>query len=128
MARILVVEDDTDLAEMIQHWLCMERHSVDVVNSGIDAAPMLKITQYDLLIVDWMMPGLSGLELCKQCRSVGLHVPILMLTGKHSIKEKEQGFDAGVDDYLTKPFHMTELVARARALLRRPRSVWLLPF
>src|SRR4030095_15121453 len=119
MAKILLVEDDVQLSRTVKGWLSLEHHSVETVQSGQDALDMLAVYQYDLIVLDWQLPGLSGLELCKEFRSQGGLTPILMLTGKSAIAEKEAGLDAGSDDYLTKPFHMKELSARVRALLRR---------
>jgi OmpR-family two-component system manganese-sensing response regulator len=120
LSKVLLVEDDLEMSKNIKDWLSSERHVVDAVNSGNDARACLMCGEYDLLIVDWQLPGMSGIELIKEHRSRKGETPILMLTGKRSIDEKEEGLDAGADDYLTKPFHMRELMARVRALLRRP--------
>lgn len=119
MAKILLVEDDVQLSRTVKGWLSMEHHSVETVDGGQEALDMLAVYQYDLIVLDWQLPGLSGLDVCKQFRSQGGLTPILMLTGMSAIAEKEAGLDAGSDDYLTKPFHMKELSARVRALLRR---------
>lgn len=120
MAKILLVEDDAALAEMVCGWLEMERHQVEQTDDGEDGRSRLKHYQYDLVILDWDLPNLSGIEICKQFRADGALTPVLMLTGHGMISDKESGLDAGADDYLTKPFHMRELTARIRALLRRP--------
>jgi len=123
MAKILVIEDDAELSEVIQDWLTEERHVVDAVDNGAEALDRLKFYSFDLLIVDWMLPGsVSGLDVCKEFRSKGGHTPILILTGKGEIADKEVGLDSGADDYLTKPFHPKELSARIRALLRRSKQ------
>src|SRR4030095_16645344 len=119
MAKILVVEDDLEFSGVVQGWLTNEHHAVEVVHDGKVARDTLQVYEYDLVILDWQLPGLSGVEICQQFRSQGGVTPILMLTGKSAIAEKEAGLDAGSDDYLTKPFHMKELSARVRALLRR---------
>lgn len=122
MAKLLLVEDDTDLSGRVNEWLCFEQHAVECVFDGIEAAQRLKFYQYELVILDWDLPKKTGIEVCKEYRSGGGLTPILMLTGKGSINDKEMGLDAGADDYLTKPFHLKELSARIRALLRRPAT------
>lgn len=120
MAKILIVEDDLDVAGMIEDWLVhQEKHVVEKVATGSDAADRLKFYHYDLIVLDWELPDLSGIEILKRYRSADGMVPILMLTGKSAIDEKELGLDSGADDYLTKPFEGKELSARIRALLRR---------
>lgn len=120
MAKILLVEDDEDLAITVSDMLKGERHTVDTMHNGLDASEALKNQAYEVIVLDWDLPGLSGLELLKRFRAGGGGTPVIMLTGKGEIAEKEQGFDSGADDYLTKPFHMKELAARVRSLLRRP--------
>jgi DNA-binding response OmpR family regulator len=120
MAKILLVEDDTDLSGRVQEWLSFEQHAVEAVFDGLEAGQRLRIYSYEVVILDWDLPKCTGIEVCKEFRSRGGSTPILMLTGKGSINEKETGLDAGADDYLTKPFHLKELSARIRALLRRP--------
>lgn len=122
MAKILVVEDNSDLLDNIREWLLMEQHIVDCVGEGTQAVAYLESYDYDLVVLDWTLPGMSGIEICKQFRGKGGVTPILMLTGRRSIDDKESGLDAGADDYLTKPFEMRELSARVRALLRRAPS------
>lgn len=102
--------------------LGLERHTVEHADSGSDAVDLLKVADYDVIVLDWNLPGLTGIEVLKKYRSQGGKAPVLMLTGKGEIRDKEEGFDTGADDYLTKPFDIRELVARIRALLRR-RSV-----
>lgn len=120
MAKILIVEDEIDLATPIAQYLGEENHLVEICSNGQDALERLRVYQYDLLILDWMLPGVSGVDICRKFRSQGGDTPILMLTARSEIEEKETGLDAGADDYLTKPFHLKELAARIRALLRRP--------
>lgn len=119
MAKILLVEDDPEVCEVVADWLVDEHYTVDVVNNGAEAVERLRFDKYDVLIFDWQLPDLTGIEICKKFRSKGGNTPVLMLTGKSEIVDKETGLDAGADDYLTKPFHPRELSARVRALLRR---------
>jgi DNA-binding response OmpR family regulator len=123
MSKILLVEDDIDLAGMVEQNLSREHSTVEVVHTGDAALDVLAVSDYDLLILDWELPGRSGIEICKWYREHGGQSPVLMLTGKSSIAEKETGLDSGADDYLTKPFSMRELAARARAALRRTTTL-----
>ncbi|MBX9690573.1 MAG: response regulator transcription factor [Candidatus Obscuribacterales bacterium] len=123
MAKILLVEDDRHLASDVVDWLQFEKHIVDHVDDGNEADQRLKFYQYELLILDWELPAVSGVEICRRYRAAGGNAPVLILTGKAEIKDKEQGLDSGADDYLTKPFHLKELSARIRALLRRPAAM-----
>jgi DNA-binding response OmpR family regulator len=123
MAKILLVEDDRDLANLIVNVLGVERHTVDVVGDGQIAIAQLRLSKYEVIILDWMLPGISGMDVCREFRGKGGSTPILMLTSKSTPEEKETGLDAGADDYLTKPFNAKELAARIRALLRRPQTV-----
>ena len=123
MAKILLVEDDPDLANLISNILHVERHTIEAVANGQEALGRLKMFRYELVILDWMLPGLNGMEICAEFRNKGGNTPILMLTSKSSPEEKEKALDGGADDYLTKPFHPKELTARIRALLRRPQTV-----
>lgn len=119
MSKILLVEDDRQLCAVITDFLHGDGHVPEVVYTGTDGLERLTFYKYDVVILDWELPGLSGPEVCKQYRSKGGKTPILMLTGKREIDDKANGLDAGADDYLTKPFHYKELGARLRALLRR---------
>lgn len=123
MARILVVEDNPEVAGNVKEWLISENHSVDLAVDGNEALYYLKAAQYDIVVLDWELPKVSGIEVCKQFRSQGGKTPVIMLTGKHDIEDKITGLDAGCDDYLPKPFMCRELSARIRALLRRPAPV-----
>lgn len=120
MAKILFVEDDAGLAEMVLEWLQFEHHAVEWIDNGKEGMERLRFSHYDIIILDWKLPCLSGLDICKQYRSDGGGIPIIMLTALDTISNKEIGLDAGADDYLTKPFSVKELAARIRALLRRP--------
>jgi DNA-binding response OmpR family regulator len=123
MAKILVVEDDPELAQLVSAWLKNEHHTVESVADGKEALERLKFYSYDVAILDWMLPGMNGPEVCREFRSAGGITPILMLTAKRNVDDKEQGLDSGADDYLTKPFELKELSARIRALLRRPANL-----
>src|SRR5579883_3243931 len=102
MAKILLVEDEPDIAELVIAWLKNDHHVVDFVANGEDALSSLTVYQYDAIILDWMLPGVSGVEVCRKFRNRGGTTPILMLTAKRHVDEKEAGLDAGADDYLTK--------------------------
>lgn len=119
MPKILVIEDDAGLNRMIREWLTFERNDVDYAENGRDGLEKLQCYEYDCVILDWELPEMNGLEVLQKFRSQGKPTPVLMLTGKSTIVDKEQGLDSGADDYLTKPFHMKELSARLRALMRR---------
>ncbi|MGL4501976.1 MAG: two-component system response regulator RppA [Planktothrix sp.] len=119
--RILLVEDEPDLGEAIKQILTQKAYIVDWVQDGTEAWNYLenRWTEYTLAIFDWLLPGLSGIELCQKLRRQGSLIPILMLTAKDTEADKIMGLDAGADDYLVKPFGMGELLARLRALQRR---------
>ncbi|MFM9264790.1 response regulator transcription factor [Tychonema sp. BBK16] len=117
--RILLVEDDPKLAKFIEMELCLEGYEVTVAQNGLDGLMMVRDAQPDLLILDWMLPGISGLDICLRLRSTGIQVPIIMLTAKDEIPDRVTGLNAGADDYVTKPFSMEELLARVKARLRR---------
>ncbi|HEY9758401.1 MAG TPA: response regulator transcription factor [Oculatellaceae cyanobacterium] len=121
MAKILVVEDDKSLCNAIGDYLALDHHSAEFANDGVEAKQRLKLYGYDLIILDWELPGATGVEVLKDFRGQGGTTLVLMLTGRGAISDKEVGLDAGADDYLTKPFHAKELQARVRALLRRPQ-------
>ncbi|MBD2445910.1 response regulator transcription factor [Nostoc sp. FACHB-152] len=119
--RVLLVEDEPDLGAAIKRTLTQQKYLVDWVQDGNEAWLYLENswTQYTTAIFDWMIPGISGLELCKKLRNYHNPLPVLMLTAKDSMEDKVAGLDAGADDYLVKPFGMAELLARLRALQRR---------
>jgi len=120
--RILVVEDEHLIANSIKKGLGQERYAVDVCYTGTDGYDLAVTEDYDLIILDLMLPGMDGLTICQKLRKKNIHIPILMLTTKGQIQDKVQGLDAGADDYLTKPFAFEELLARIRALTRRPKD------
>jgi DNA-binding response OmpR family regulator len=123
MAKILLVEDDRHLADTICTWLKLESYLVEKAETGTDALDLLRAYPYDLVILDVELPRLNGLEVCRQYRAQGGTSLVLMLTNKSTITDKEAGFGMGADDYLTKPFHLKELSARLRALLRRSQTL-----
>lgn len=120
--RILIVEDEHRIAESLKKGLTQESYAVDLCFTGNDGYDMASGEEYDLIILDLMLPGMTGNEICKRLRSEGNHVPIIMLTAKSGISDKVDGLDTGADDYLTKPFAFEELLARIRALMRRPAT------
>jgi DNA-binding response OmpR family regulator len=117
--KILVVEDDRKLARFLQRVLSEEGYTADWCQSGADALGQAESGLYNLVVLDWMIPDLDGLELCRRLRRLGSTVPILMLTARGELKERVLGLDSGADDYLVKPFEIDELLARVHALLRR---------
>jgi DNA-binding response OmpR family regulator len=119
MAKILLVEDDAELCDMFTKWFGHE-HVVEIANDGATGLDLLKFYAYDLAVLDWELPKLSGPEICNAYREGGGKTVILMLTGKSTIEDKERGFNLGADDYLTKPFNPRELTLRINALLKRP--------
>jgi heavy metal response regulator len=116
--RILVVEDERKIAEFIRRGLKEEGYSVDVASDGEQGYHLVHLNEYDLIILDLMLPKIDGLTLCRQLREEKINVPILILTVRDSVKDKVTGLDAGANDYLTKPFAFEELLARCRVLLR----------
>jgi two-component system, OmpR family, manganese sensing response regulator len=120
--RILLVDDEAEMADPLSLMLKREGYQVDVAYDGDRGTAMATASPYDLLILDWMMPGKSGIEICRNLRAQGRSTPVLLLTAKDTIDDRVAGLDAGADDYLIKPFELRELMARVRALLRRPNS------
>lgn len=123
MAKILVVEDEKDLAHSVRDWLLLEGHKVDAVLDGQQALEWLQFNEYDVVVLDIFLPGLDGFEVCRRYRRSGGLARVLMLTAKSAVSDKESGLDAGADDYITKPFDLKEVSARIRALMRRSISV-----
>ncbi|NJL37211.1 MAG: response regulator transcription factor [Leptolyngbyaceae cyanobacterium RM2_2_4] len=118
--RILLVDDEVELTDPLNLALTREGYSVDVAHDGAEGNQLAAQGNYELLILDWMLPHQSGLEICQELRSHGDTTPVLFLTAKDTIDDRVKGLDAGADDYLIKPFELRELLARVRALLRRP--------
>ncbi|HKM66845.1 MAG TPA: response regulator transcription factor [Candidatus Acidoferrum sp.] len=121
--RLLLVEDDARIARFVAKGLREESYAVDVVGSGNDAIYQTEINDYDLIVLDVMIPGMDGFAACKAIRASGKRTPILMLTARDGVDDRIIGLDCGADDYLTKPFEFRELLARLRALLRRPNEL-----
>ena len=117
--RILVVDDDRAVRESLRRSLSFNGYTVDLAEDGVEALEAINNERPDALVLDVMMPRLDGLEVCRQLRSTGDDLPILVLTARDSVSERVSGLDAGADDYLPKPFALEELLARLRALLRR---------
>jgi DNA-binding response OmpR family regulator len=117
--RILLVEDEPSAAKILATGLREHGYAVDVSPDGADAAYKASINEYDLLLLDLMLPHRDGLDVCRELRAKGAEVPILMLTARDTVEDRIAGLDSGADDYLTKPFDYRELLARLRALLRR---------
>src|SRR3954470_22487970 len=120
--RVLVVEDEIKMAGLLRRGLSEEGLAVDVAGSGEDALLRASATEYDAIVLDVMLPGMSGFETCRKLRERGAWAPVLMLTARDSVEDRIAGLDGGADDYLTKPFSLGELGARLRALFRRQPS------
>lgn len=121
--RILLVDDEAAMADPLSRQLMREGYEVDVAYDGSTGGNLAAQGQYDLLILDWMLPQRSGIEICQERRSHGDTTPVLFLTAKDTVDDRVEGLDAGADDYLVKPFELRELLARVRALLRRPATL-----
>lgn len=119
MDNILIVEDDTKIAELISTELTLEGYKVTVASDGMEALAVAREYPPDLIILDWMLPRISGLDVCLRLRKTGIKTPIIMLTAKDEIPDRVIGLNAGADDYVVKPFNMQELLARVKARLRR---------
>jgi two-component system OmpR family response regulator len=116
---VLVVEDELRMAALLKRGLQEDGYAIDVVGTGTDAVWHAKEFSYDAVVLDVMLPGLDGVEVCRRLRGAGRWMPILMLTARDAVEDRVRGLDAGADDYLTKPFSFAELSARMRALIRR---------
>ncbi len=123
MSHILIVEDDRDIAELIRHYVVKAGHTADVLASGVDVLPRVRARRPDLLVLDLMLPGLHGLEICQALRrdEATAELPVIVVTARAAESDRVTGLDLGADDYLTKPFSPKELVARIGALLRRTK-------
>ncbi|MHB0988641.1 MAG: response regulator transcription factor [Bellilinea sp.] len=127
--RILIIEDDEAIVRVLRRSLAYEGYTVDAAFDGETGLTLARDAHPDLVILDWMLPGMDGLEVCERLRGGG-NIPILMLTAKDTVQDRVHGLDAGADDYMVKPFQLDELLARVRALLRRtqPERVPVLSF
>lgn len=121
--RLLIIEDEHKIANAVKQGLVQENYAVDLEYDGDGGLGAALNESYDVMIIDRMLPGaVDGVEICRQVRSAGIHTPILLLTAKDQVKDKVEGLNSGADDYLVKPFSFEELLARIRALLRRPQQ------
>ena len=118
-AHILLVEDEVKLARFVELELSFEGYQVSVANDGLSGLTMARESHPDIVILDWMLPGMSGVDICRRLRATGEKVPIILLTAKDEVSDRVTGLDAGADDYVVKPFSIEELLARIRAHLRR---------
>jgi DNA-binding response OmpR family regulator len=121
-ARILLVEDEVKLARFIELELSSEGYEISVAHDGMSGLALARSSPPDLAILDWMLPGLSGLEICRRLRATGSAIPVIFVTAKDEIGDRVAGLDAGADDYVVKPFSIEELLARIRAHLRRTQE------
>lgn len=123
MADILLTEDDAHAYDLLKLYLEDDHHVVQVATNGEQTTSYLKERDFDLIILDWMLPDTSGPKLCQQYRAGGGQAPVLMLTARSTAQDKADGLDSGADDYMVKPVNRTEFSSRIRALLRRPKSI-----
>jgi heavy metal response regulator len=117
--RILVIEDERKIASFIQRGLKEEHYAVDVADNGEDGLHLATVNEYNLIVLDIMLPGKDGIYICREIRKKGIKTPVLMLTARDAVEDKVSGLDSGADDYMTKPFAFEEFLARVRSLLRR---------
>ena len=120
--RILVIEDEHKIANSIKKGLEQERYAVDIAYTGDDGYDFASTEEYDLIILDRLLPGLDGIDICKKLREKQIHTPIILLTAKGQVHDRVEGLNSGADDYLVKPFAFEELLARIKALTRRPKG------
>ena len=120
--RVLVVEDEHQIANAIKKGLEQESFAVDVAYDGTEGYDLASTEDYDVIVLDLLLPGIDGMEICRKLRADKIHTPILILTAKGQLEDKVEGLNAGADDYLVKPFAFEELLARIRAMIRRPKE------
>jgi DNA-binding response OmpR family regulator len=123
MSRVLLVDDDEDVRHMLLDWLEGHNYIADTVGDGLTAWEYILSSSYNIVVLDWKLPGIPGTEVLRRMREQAINTPVLMLTGAASIENKREGFDSGADDYLTKPFDVREFGLRVQALLRRPPEI-----
>jgi two-component system, OmpR family, response regulator len=121
--RILIVEDEHKIANSIKKGLTQEHYAADVSYTGSEGYDLACSETYDLILLDLMLPDMNGVDICAKLRKQNIHTPIIILTAKSQVQDKVEGLDAGADDYITKPFSFEELLARVRALVRRPKEL-----
>ncbi len=117
MPKVLLVEDDVNLSDTVKEWLLYEQFDVETAHSGPEAMEQLEFSTFDLVILDWHLPGMDGIDICKNYRAAGGTTPIIMLTGMDNAEERQAGLRAGANDYLKKPFKLKELSQRLKSLL-----------
>jgi DNA-binding response OmpR family regulator len=122
MPKILLAEDDHDFADLIGDWLEKDKYTVEITHDGDDAVQLLSSFHFDAAILDWELPGVSGIEICRMLRSKRSRIPIMLLTGRVKVEDTELGIDSGADDYLTKPIDPRVVLAKLKALFRRAES------
>jgi two-component system response regulator QseB len=122
MAKLLLVEDDENLRETVQDWLIFEKHTVEIAITGPEALEQLSISQYDLIVLDWYLPDIDGLEVLKRYRASGGTAPVLMFSGRDSDEARQAGLDAGATKFLIKPFRLQELSANIKEALAQKKS------
>jgi DNA-binding response OmpR family regulator len=117
MANVLLIEDDESLSETVKQWLMFEKHNVETAATGYDAVEQLRFGTFDIVLMDWQLPEMTGIEICKQYRASGGTTPIMMLSGNDSAAERQMGLDSGANDYMRKPFKLKDLSERMTKLL-----------
>lgn len=123
MSKALIIEDDVRISEDLKRLLSLNGWKAETCGNGADGLQLIMQFSYDLLLLDWCLPELTGLEICKRVRAKGISVPVIFITAQSDIDSTEAGLEAGGDDYLTKPFNERELMARIKSVMRRPRAV-----
>ncbi|MBX9669789.1 MAG: response regulator transcription factor [Candidatus Obscuribacterales bacterium] len=123
MSKILIIDDDESLTANVKKWLEHDHYIVETASTGPDGLHLMSVYQYDVVVLDVNLPKMNGFDVCQKYRQGGGQAPVIMLTGRSELADKETGFGAGIDDYLSKPFHIRELSMRVKALLNRSRTI-----